>query len=195
MPRAKMPASINGVEFDVLIGQSESYQADAPEYPTEEGYSVSDSIILKATPLDITVFISNTPVTWQQRFGKTRNAAAVVEELKRLYFARELVTFRTTDGSWPNMAIVSMNISKSAETGYAYEIPIQLKQVRVTSAKTVTVTISFPRGGATGTNAGTASTSATASGKNSGSKKESKEEGKKTSSILYGLADTVGLFK
>ena len=49
MSRAKMPASINGIEFDVLIGQSESYQADAPEYPTEEGYSVSDSIILKAT--------------------------------------------------------------------------------------------------------------------------------------------------
>lgn len=91
------------------------------------------------------------------------------------------------------MAIVGLTISKSKDVGYAYEIPISLKQVRVTTAQTVAVSISYSRGGATGTNAGTANTSNTAQSK-SGSTAQSKKEGKEASSILYGLASSTGLF-
>lgn len=193
MSQAKMPASLGDIEFDMLVAQSDSYTADAPEYPVEEGFNVTDSIILKATVLDITAYITSTPVTWRQRFGH-RNAEAVVEELKQLYFDRKPVTFRTSDGSYKNMAITGLTITKSKEAGYAYEIPISLKQVRVTAAQTVAVSISYSRGGATGTNAGTANTSNTAQSK-SGSSAQSKKEGKEASSILYGVASSVGLFK
>lgn len=63
MSQAKTPASLGDIEFDMLVAQSDSYTADAPEYPVEEGYNVTDSIILKATVLDITAYITSTPVT------------------------------------------------------------------------------------------------------------------------------------
>ena len=70
------------------------------------------------------------------------------------------------------MAILSVSISKSTEMGYARQIPISFKEIRVTSSKTTTIPDSYGKSGTTGANAGTASTSAgntpSASGKSSG---------------------------
>ena len=48
MARAKHPVSVDDIEFDALIDSEEGYEADVPEYPTEKGFSVSDTIVLKA---------------------------------------------------------------------------------------------------------------------------------------------------
>lgn len=189
--RATRPASINGIEFDVLINQTLTLEADIPEYPTEKGYSVEDTIILKPLLIDITVFLTDTPVSWSRRFGKNTNRIkTVTEELKRLYFNKLPVTFSTSDGTWRNMGITSITIPKTAESGYACEIPIKLKQIRVTEAKTVAIQVSYSKSGESGTNAGTAKTkNATTSTK----KEDQKKDSKKTASILYGLADTAKL--
>ncbi len=50
MARAKQPVSVDDIEFDALIDSEEGYEADVPEYPTEKGFSVSDTIVLKPTP-------------------------------------------------------------------------------------------------------------------------------------------------
>ncbi|TZE83533.1 phage baseplate protein [Calorimonas adulescens] len=190
--RATRPASINGIEFDVLINQTTTYEADIPEYPTEKGYSVEDTIILKPLLIDLTIFLTDTPVTWAKRFGKNRNRVkAVTEELKRLYFNKQPVTFTTSEGTWKNMGIVSITIPKTAETGYACEIPIKLKQIRVTEAKTVAIQASYGKSGATGANAGTISSK---NATNSTNKSEQKKDSKKAASILYGLADSAKLF-
>lgn len=196
MSAATQPASIEGIEFDALVSLSESYEADVPEYPTEKGYSVSDSIITHPRTLDVMAYITDTPVTWKQRFGGRRNARAVVDELKRLFWAKQLVTFRTAEDTYENMGITSLTVPKDADSGNAYEIALTLKEVTTTEAKMVAVTASYPRGGATGTNAGTANTSATVAGKGGGSTTaQSKEEGQASASILYGMANSIGLFK
>ena len=48
MARAKQPVSVDDIEFDALIDSEEGYEADVPEDPTEKGFSVSDTIVLKA---------------------------------------------------------------------------------------------------------------------------------------------------
>ena len=48
MARAKQPVCVDDIEFDALIDSEEGYEADVPEYPTEKGFSVSDTIVLKA---------------------------------------------------------------------------------------------------------------------------------------------------
>ena len=48
MARAKQPVSVDDIEFDALIDSEEGYEADVPEYPTDKGFSVSDTIVLKA---------------------------------------------------------------------------------------------------------------------------------------------------
>lgn len=200
MAKATQPVSINGLEFDALISESRTLEATVPEYSVETGFSVSDSIILSPEKLEMTLFVTNTPVTWYRCHGASQNRVdSVVKQLEELYFAKEPVTIVTSDATYTNMAIESMTISKSLEVGYAREIPISFKKIRITSAKTTTIPDSYGKSGATAASAGTASTSSGGSGSGSGggtgsgSSSSSGSNGNSKSSILYNAASSIGL--
>ena len=104
--RALQPVSINGIEFDALISSTEAYEASVPEYPVETGFTVSDTVILNAETLEMTLFLSNRPVTWARRFGASANRVGqVTRQLRELYFQKSLVPVSTGSGSYTNMAI------------------------------------------------------------------------------------------
>lgn len=165
MARAKQPVSIDGIEFDALIDQSIDYSAEVPEYPTEEGFSVSDTIVLKPETISMTLFVTDTPVTWKQRFGPgSGRVENVVKRLEELYFSKKVITIVTSDAVYDNMAITSISIAKSTSAGYAREIPISFKKIVVTESSTVTIPASYGKSGATGASAGSANTSTASSG-------------------------------
>lgn len=198
MGKALQPVSIDGIEFDALISSNEQFDAQVPEYSVETGFSVSDTIILNPELLDLTLFVSNRPVTWAKRFGSSNDRVdRVVKQLKELYMSRKLITVTTGSETYTNMAITTLTISKSNTLGYAREIPIKLKKVRVTEAKTTTIPASYGKSGATGASAGTASTTKATggSGSSGGSKSSGGSGGGKSGSILYGVASSVGLLK
>lgn len=210
--RARQPVSLDGIEFDALIDITESLEADAPEYPVEEGYNVNDTIILKPRQINLTVYLSNTPVTWKERFGDTKDRVNdVCTKLYELYEERKTVILGTTDAVYEDYCITSISLPRNVDNGTSMEIPITLKEVRKTQTKTTTIPASYKRAGKTKTNAGTAttgkgtgittnsvqagSTKAATSKSSSGSssKQTAKTESKKNASILYGMAG--GLFK
>lgn len=159
MARAKQPVSINGVEFDALIDSEEGYTAEAPEYPTEKGFSVSDTIVLKPDTLTMTLFVTDTPVTWKNRHGSgPGRTEAVVKRLKDVFFSKQTVEVVTSDAVYSDMAITSLNIRKSSDVGYAREIPISFKKIIVTETATVTIPDSYGKSGTTGASGGTANT-------------------------------------
>ena len=124
MGKATQPVSINGLEFDALIDESRTLEATVPEYSVESGFSVSDSVILNPEKLSMTLFVTNTPVTWYRRHGASPTRVDnVVKQLEELYFAKEPVTIVTSDATYTSMAIESITISKSLEIGYARQIP------------------------------------------------------------------------
>ena len=205
MPRATQPVSINGIEFDALISQEQTLTAKAPEYTVEDGFPVSDNVSLDSEPLNMVLYLTNTPVTWYNRHGSSPSRVAQVEkQLKELYFAKEPVTIVTSDDVFTDMVITSVGFKKSLETGFDREIPIAFKKVRITKARTATIPESYGRGGATGASAGTANTSAGSSGSGSGSSGGggsgsgsgsggSNQNGNRKGSILYGAASSMGL--
>lgn len=205
MGKATQPVSINGLEFDALIDESRTLEATVPEYSVESGFSVSDSVILNPEKLSMTLFVTNTPVTWYRRHGASPTRVDnVVRQLEELYFAKEPVTIVTSDATYTSMAIESITISKSLEIGYARQIPISFKKIRVTTAKTTTIPDSYGKSGATAASAGTASTSTGSSGGGSGSGSgsgggssgaggSSGSNGNSKSSILYNAASSIGL--
>lgn len=205
MGKAKQPVSINGVEFDALIDSDEGYEAQVPEYPTEKGFSVSDNITLKPETLNMTLFVTDTPVTWKNRHGGGPGyTEGVVAQVKALYFAKQPVTVTTSESVYENMAITNLNIKKSTEVGYAREIPIVLKKIVVTESATVTIPDSYGKSGTTGASAGTASTTAASQGSggvgsSGGSAGGSSGRGSNGSnkqgggSILYNAASSFGL--
>lgn len=193
------PVSVDGIEFDALISASESYEASVPEYPVETGFAVSDMIILAPETLEMTLFLSNRPVTWARRFKSSGDRVAeVVKRLKALYFQKKLVTVTTSSETYADMAIMSISFSKINSMMDAMEIPIKFKKVRVTASKTVAIPDSYGKSGTTGASAGTANVSAgssvsAASTAASGGKESA--ENKKPGSILYAAASSIGLLK
>ena len=170
MPKATRPVAIDGIEFDALIDSDEGYSADIPAYPTDQGFEVSDTIILHQDSLDMMLFLSNTPVTWASRFGENpMRASDVKARLLETYRKRNPVTVVTSDETYENMGIASINFQKAVDIGYAYRISISLRKIIVTQLKTVSIPASYGKSGKTGTNAGKASTkTASSPGSSSG---------------------------
>lgn len=156
------PVSIDGIEVDALISSTENYTNDIPQYPVESGFEVSDTIIVKPLVLELTVFVSNTPVTHLQRFGGASKCRTrvddVVSQLAAMRAERKLVTITTNDKTYKNMGIESMSVTKSTEFGYARQIPLSFKEVIITSTETVSVPAEYGKGGSTGANGGNAGT-------------------------------------
>lgn len=190
MAKARVPVTINGLEFDALISEERTLEATVPEYTIETGFSVSDTIILGAEKLSMTLYVTNTPVTWQKRHGTSQSRVSnVCSRLEQMYFNRTLVTIVTSDKTYRNMAIESISFSKSLETGYAREIPISFKKVQKTSATTTTIPDSYGKSGTTGASGGTAGTSSGSSGSSTGGSGNSKDKG----SILWNIGHSIGL--
>ena len=197
MARAKQPVSVDDIDFDALIDSEEGYEADVPEYPTEKGFSVSDTIVLKADTLNMTLYVTDTPVTWRERTGSgPGKTEGVVRRLKDLYFAKKILEVTTTDCVYSNMVITSMNIKKSVEVGYAREIPITFKKIEVTETATAEIPASYGKSGKTAKAAGKASTTAASTagnGSSGGSSASGSSSSSSRGSVLYNAASSFGL--
>ena len=197
MARAKQPVSVDDIEFDALIDSEEGYEADVPEYPTEKGFSVSDTIVLKADTLNMTLYVTDTPVTWRERTGSgPGKTEGVVRRLKDLYFAKKILEVTPTDCVYSNMVITSMNIKKSVEVGYAREIPITFKKIEVTETATAEIPASYGKSGKTAKAAGKASTTAASTagnGSSGGSSASGSSSSSSRGSVLYNAASSFGL--
>ena len=193
------PVSIAGIEFDALIEEQKNMAASIPAFPVEDGFPVSDTIVLEPISIQMLLYVTNTPVSYLHRFGNDTNRAnKVCEKLEELWFDRKLVKVVTPDAIYTDMGITSISIKKSKDIGYAREVSIQMQKVRTTRRKTSAIPSYVLKSGETMKNAGVASTSATsalqsgissnASG-SSGNKNSTEIEAKKSRSILYGIAE------
>ena len=212
MAKKLQPVSVWGIEFDALIDETKSMTSKIPEYPVEDGFSVSDTIINEPIQLSMTLYLSNTPVTWLYRHGSSNGRIQrICKMIEEQWFQKNLTKIVTSDATYTNMGLTSISIKKSKDLGYAREISITAKKVRVTERKTVSVPDYILKSGQSMADAGKASTSkmseSSSSSDNSagglGGGLFGKSDGrngagsdsKKKSSILYGAAKGIGIFK
>ena len=196
------PVSIWGIEFDALVDETKTLSSTVPAYPVENGFPVSDTIILDPISISMTLYVSNTPVTWLYRHGSsTDRVNKICELIEQKWLEKELAKIVTSDTIYTDMGITSISIKKSKEIGYAREISISAQKIRITSRETTEVPDYILKSGKTKSNSGTASTS-NASEKASAGSSESANTGgsgggsgsdaKKGRSILYGVGDGLG---
>lgn len=208
MARKLQPVSVWGIEFDALIDETKSMTSTIPEYPVEKGFSVSDTIINDPIQFSATLYLTNTPVTWLYRHGSSNDRVKrICNDIEKKWFEKKLTKIVTSDAVYTNMGITSISIKKSADIGYAREISISAKKVRVTKRKTVNIPTYVLKAGKSMANAGKASTSKSSSkssssssssssrssGSSGSSSKKSSNSSKKSASILYGAARGLGL--
>lgn len=195
------PVTVAGIEFDALIDEQKNLSASIPSYPVEEGFPVSDTIILEPLEIQMNLYVSNTPVTWLYRHGASHDRVErICGMIEQLWFSRSLVKVVTTDSIYTNMGITSLSIKKSKEIGYAREISVSMTKVRTTQRQTVDIPSYLLKSGATKAEAGRAavsseparssSTAASSAAAAGGSKAQNPS--KKSQSILYGAAKGLG---
>lgn len=202
MARKLKPVTIWGIEFDALIDEQKTLSSTIPNYPVEDGFPVSDTIINSPIQIQMTLYLSNTPVTWLYRHGSSMNRVnRICEMIEEKWFEKQLTKVITTDAIYTNMGITSLTIKKSREIGYAREISVTMQKVEVTEQKTVGIPSYILKSGETMGNAGKASTSKTSSlaGNSSGAASSSgsgngsgNSDAKNKQSILYGVANGMG---
>ncbi len=190
-----------------MLDEQKAMTASIPAYPVEDGFPVSDTIILNPLSIQMNLYISNTPVTWLYRHGSgTDRVNRICERLENMWLDKELVKVVTTDAIYTNMGITSITIKKSAEIGYAREVALSMQKVRVTEIRTVLIPSYALKSGETEANAGSASTStvsssssatgsaggSTGSTGSSGGSGSSYNSAKKSKSVLYGVAEGLG---
>ena len=170
MARTLKPVSVAGIEFDALIDETKTLSATIPTYPVEDGFPVSDTIVLNPLTVSMTLYVSNTPVTWLYRHGtSTSRVQEICDQIESLWLEKKIVKIVTTDAIYTDMGITSISIKKSRDIGYAREIALTAQKIRVTSRKTVDIPSYLLKSGTTEANAGTASTSKTSKKSTSGS--------------------------
>lgn len=152
------PVNIGGIECDALIHHELQLENQIPDYPVEEGFSVQDTIIQNPKTLTLTVVVTNTPITFREHASPNR-VQEIAERFQELYKSRQLITVTSSKGVFQNMGITSISLPYDVSTKTSLEIPITLKEVLTTTAKTVAIPSEYGWGGDTGTTAGTASTS------------------------------------
>lgn len=211
----KKPVSVWGIEFDALIDETKTMTSTIPEYPVESGFSVSDTIINDPIQVQMTLFLSNTPVTWLYRHGSSSDRVRrVCEMIEKKWFQKKLTKIVTSDAIYTNMGLTSISIKKSSDIGYAREISISAKKVRKTKRKTVNIPTYVLKAGESMADAGKASTSKSSAKSSSGSSpsnssssgggssgrgsnkgsssSKNSSNSKKSASILYGAASKMG---
>lgn len=192
------PVSIWGIEFDALIDETKSLSATIPAYPVEEGFPVSDTIILDPVGIQMTLYVSNTPVTWLYRHGSSGDRVnKICSMLEQKWLDRQLAKIVTSDAVYTDMGITGISIRKSRDIGYAREITISAQKVRTTRRKAADIPSYMLKGGETKANAGVAATSATSAKSGTaeagGGSGTQGNDAKKGQSILYGIAKGIGV--
>jgi len=208
-----------GIEFDAMIEEQRNYSASIPSYPVEDGFNISDTIINEPLVLQLTLYVSNTPVTFLYRHKNTKNRVTkICEQIEKKWLSKQLTKIVTSDAIYKDMGITSISIKKSAEIGYAREISVTAKKVYKTSRKVSKIPKHILKAGKSMAKAGKASVSKTSARTSSekvssesvarntngglginnvfsnvlGNKKQSGP--KKAQSILFGAAKGLKLF-
>ncbi len=190
MAKKKTPVTIWGIEFDALIEEQKTLSSTIPSYPVEDGFPVSDTIINEPVSIQLTLYVSNTPVTWLYRHGTAADRVVkICDRIETQWAEKKLTKIVTSDAIYRDMGITSIAIKKSREIGYAREITVTAQKVRTTKKKTANVPDYIKKSGETMANAGRATVSNT-SGKSSGAGNADSggDSAKKRQSILYGAA-------
>ena len=168
--KAREPVSINGAEFDAVIERQEQMSATVPQYPTENGVSISDNVALDAMELTMTLYLTATPITWVSRHGTgEEHIDATCEKLRKQYASREPLEVVTSNRTYSNMVIKQMQFKKSEDIGMAMEIPITLTQVTTTSSEKVDIPAGLGKGGTTKKDTGRTGTGSASVTQSSGS--------------------------
>lgn len=156
-------ATIATLTLDAAVREMHLAELEVTDHPVESGVDITDHARERPEELTIEGIISDTPLNAAQAaranakagpslqpptvapLGRPGLAQAAYEELRRIKARRELITVTTKLHTYQNMMLVSLEVPRDGQSGDALRFTVRLRQVRVVSAQTASVSLE-PRG-------------------------------------------------
>ena len=171
------PVSIAGLEFDALLNETKKLTATIPTYAVEDGFSVSDAIINEPMALSLTLYVTNTPVTWLDEHGDDEERIReVIARLEEIWEEKELVKIVTTNAIYTDMGITSISIAHQEGDGYARQVTIEAQKVYQTSRETTLIPSYALKSGSSSASGGSANTSEVSASSTTGTTSGTREK-------------------
>ena len=133
------------VNFDASLKEEHHEKVTTTSYPVEYGVSISDHAYREPTTLNLSVLVSNTPISpaaiaeLKQSPTTTRHIEKY-DALRRIMFDRELVSVLTGFRWYENMMIVNVSVPRDAGISRNSSIiDISLKEIITVSTDSVYV--------------------------------------------------------
>lgn len=137
--------------IDCTLNEEHAYEAEVTDYPTESGGTFSDNIRPKSFIYSMEGIVSNVPLPPVVFDRNTRDGAPDADAeafLRSVFTDREPVTVHTTRGKHLNMAMQSLNIQASKDTGGSLKFSARFQQITiVTNTRTEVKRTSTRTGG------------------------------------------------
>ena len=128
-------SDIGSITFDVILNENHFFGSDVSTHNVENGSEISDHIRNQLENGTFTGLISNFSV--KTRLLRTNRAQDAFDFIYKLWQERVLVTIVTVMRVYKNMAITSISIPRSFDTGESGIFEISFRKVNQVKLRTV----------------------------------------------------------
>jgi hypothetical protein len=130
--------SIGPLVLDASLSEVHTYNSQVPQYPTEQGFSVSDNIYNQPIQVSITGIVSTTPLQGDLTPDPTR-ADRAYRDMIQIRDNKETITIVTPINVYDDMAMTSLVIPRNRATGESFEFTASFTQILKADVKVITI--------------------------------------------------------
>lgn len=130
---------VGTIAFDLLVSEAHNFSNQITSHNVEEGSEITDHIKNNLESGSLAGFISNFSLKVPGLI--TNRAQTAYEEMKDLWRTESLVTIVTVMEVYENVAIASVDVERSEDTGEAIVLNISFRKVKIVKLKTVQVDV------------------------------------------------------
>lgn len=121
---------IGWVTVDVAIEMEHAREAQVTEHPVETGVTVSDHVILRPARVNLSGFVTDTPLFASGLNLGTARSSATFFMLQQMMEARQPIMLMTPRRLYQNMVIERLSIPEGREAALRFECSlVEIKQV------------------------------------------------------------------
>lgn len=141
-PEKLVQTQIAELMLDASLEETSSMKSKVTKYPVENGAVVTDHIVNEPIEFTIKGFVSNHPIIPSDTVSLNtvhvlKRATAAYFDLLSIREKRQPVTIVTGLNVYRNMAMESLEIPRSAQTGDSLEFTASFTQITIVSSSTI----------------------------------------------------------
>ena len=124
---------IGSLSFDLVLEEQHTFANRVTSHPVEDGSPIADHIENELLNGSLSALITNFSLKTEE--PASNRAQDAFNEIERLWRMRELVTIVTVMRVYEDVAIRSVSVARSSDTGEAIALNVEFQAVRRVSLK------------------------------------------------------------